>query len=177
MMIMLVLLSVPLLSSTTWFAETTIYEDSINQLDFFMMSGTDNYTRDAELSIFINQSLSLRIPVVYIDFSINSTCCNFPRDFPSLSAGVPTLDELRASSTASYTMGNITVVYDSTSYDIFTSQLNIGRTLFVCILLVISSLLFSQDVEDYLLEPLESMLVTVKRISADPLKAIIALEN
>lgn len=74
-------------------------------------------------------------------------------------------------------MGNITVVYDTTSYDIFTAQLNIGRTLFVCVLLIISSLLFSQDVEDYLLEPLESMLVTVKRISADPLKAIIALEN
>ena len=33
MMIMLVLVSVPLLSSSTWFQETTVYEDSINQLD------------------------------------------------------------------------------------------------------------------------------------------------
>jgi hypothetical protein len=48
-------------------------------------------------------------------------------------------------------MGNVTAVYDSTKYDVFTSQLNIGRTLFVCILLIFSSMFFSQDVEDYLL--------------------------
>ena len=140
-----------------------------------MNTGRDAMTKDIELNIFINQSLALRNPLVYLDFPINETCCNFPRDFPAFNAGIPELDDLRASSTNSFTMGNVTVVYDTTSIDIFTSQLNIGRTLFVCILLIFSSMFFSKDVEDYLLQPLESMLVTVKRIAADPLKSIIAL--
>lgn len=81
-----------------------------------------------------------------MDFPLNTTCCSFPEDYPSLNSGIPTLDSIRASSTMTYTMGNITLVYDSTWSDIFTSQLNIGRTLFVCILLIFSSLFFSQDV-------------------------------
>ena len=68
-------------------------------------------------------------------------------------------------------------MYDTTANDIFTSELNIGRTMFVVILLIFSSLFFSQDIEIYVLEPLDSMLNTVKRISSDPLKAVIALEN
>ena len=52
------------------------------------------------------------------------------------------------------------------------SQLNIGRTLFVCVLLIISTLLFSRDVEIYALEPLENMFDTVKKIALNPLNAI-----
>ena len=115
--------------------------------------------------------------MVYLDFPVNTTCCNFPRDFQSMSIGVPSLESLRASSTVTHELGDVSVTYNTTDYDIFMSQLNIGRTLFVSVLLIISSLVFSQGVEEYLLEPLESMLVTVKRISSDPLKAIIALEN
>ena len=69
------------------------------------------------------------------------------------------------------------MVYNTTYNDILTSQLNVGRTIFVCILLILSWLFLAQDIEDYLLEPLDSMLNTVKRISADPLKAMISIEN
>ena len=47
-----------------------------------------------------------------------------------------------------------TVVFDKTDSDILSSQLNLGRTLFICILLMVSTLLFSNDVEHHALEPL-----------------------
>lgn len=49
---------------------------------------------------------------------------------------------------------NATAIYDITPTNILSSQLSIGRTLFVCILLVVSTLLFSRDVEQHALEPL-----------------------
>ena len=58
-----------------------------------------------------------------------------------------------------------------------TSKLNMGRTVFVCILLITFSLLFTRDVEEFALEPLENMITTVKRISENPLQAILAIEN
>jgi hypothetical protein len=42
---------------------------------------------------------------------------------------------------------------------------------------VIFSLLFTRDVEQYALEPLENMITTVKRIAENPLQAILAIEN
>lgn len=72
---------------------------------------------------------------------------------------------------------NIGVIFDSTEQDSLTSKLNMGRTVFVCVLLVTFSLLFTRDVEEFALEPLENMITTVKRISENPLQAIIAIEN
>lgn len=42
---------------------------------------------------------------------------------------------------------------------------------------MIFSLLFTRDVEQYALEPLENMITTVKRIAENPLQAILAIEN
>ena len=67
-----------------------------------MMSGIDNYTREAELNIFVHQSMSLRNALIYLNFPINSTCCTFPEDYPALDPGVPEFFEIRASSTMTY---------------------------------------------------------------------------
>lgn len=103
------------------------------------------------MMVFINQSLTLYNPLVYMSFPMNSTCCEFPKDFPELGAGIPELDDLRASSIHTQETERIVLVYNTTANDIFTSQLNAGRTLFVCFLLILSSLFFNQDIEDYLL--------------------------
>ena len=72
---------------------------------------------------------------------------------------------------------NSTVVFNQKATNVLSSQLNIGRTLFVCILLIISTLLFSNDLETQALEPLENMIITVQRISSDPLHAIKKIEE
>ena len=69
------------------------------------------------------------------------------------------------------------VVFETTSTNILNAQLNIGRTLFVCFLLIVATLCFSHDVETHALEPLENMINTVKRISSDPLHAIKEIEK
>jgi len=45
------------------------------------------------------------------------------------------------------------------------------RTLFVCIVLSISSIYFSKDTTDLVVRPIEVMLEKVKKISNNPLEA------
>lgn len=91
---------------------------------------------------------------------------------------MPDLDDLRNDEVDIYvSSGGNTFIYDKSSGNILSAELNIGRTTFVCVLLVVATLLFSRDVEEHALEPLENMIDTVKRISANPLQAIRDIEK
>lgn len=90
---------------------------------------------------------------------------------------VTPMSSLRVGSMINTNYNTAVAIFDHTDQDILASQLNIGRTLFVCVIIVIFSLLFTRDVELYALEPLENMLTTVKRIAENPLQAIVAIEN
>lgn len=57
------------------------------------------------------------------------------------------------------------------------SYLNIGRTVFVCIILSASAIFFSKDASELVLDPIENMLKKVKRISENPLKAALTEEE
>jgi hypothetical protein len=48
---------------------------------------------------------------------------------------------------------------------------SICRTVFVCVVLTIASIFFSDDANKLVLNPIERMLEKVKMISEDPLKA------
>ncbi len=45
-------------------------------------------------------------------------------------------------------------VFETTYTDSLMAKLNIGRTLFVCLILIVSTLLFAKDLDNIALEPL-----------------------
>lgn len=75
-----------------------------------------------------------------------------------------------------YQSDDYNVVFDMTSSNTFASLLNIGRTFFVCVLLLITSMLFSNDIESTALEPLQEMFDTVRKIAINPLNALREIE-
>ena len=86
---------------------------------------------------------------------------------------MPALEDLRSDEVDVYVNSDEeTFIFDKQSANILSAKLNIGRTTFVCLLLIVATLLFSRDVEEHALEPLENMIDTVKRISTNPLQAI-----
>jgi hypothetical protein len=71
----------------------------------------------------------------------------------------------------------ILAVFDiSKDFDL-NSYLNIGRTVFVCIILSASAIFFSKDANELVLDPIENMLKKVKRIAENPLRAAIIEEE
>ena len=175
-MILLILVSIPIFNSSTWFDVVSTYDKGIEQLAFFRHNSTQF---DIEAAIFIPEMLALPEPIVFFEVEVNSTCCEFPRDYPQYYGQVPEVEDLRSDSINAIidSNSNATAIYNITPTNILSSQLSIGRTLFVCILLVISTMLFSRDVEMHALEPLENMITTVKNISNDPIHAIREIEQ
>jgi len=68
-------------------------------------------------------------------------------------------------------MYSIIATFDMSAEFDLNSYLGIFRTIFVCLVLSISAILFSKDANEIVLQPIENMLNKVKRISKNPLKA------
>lgn len=79
---------------------------------------------------------------------INTTCCIFPTNYPEYQSQVRDIYSLRSTSLNAVVDdgSQSTFIFDRTDSDILASELNLGRTLFVCLLLMVSTLLFSNDV-------------------------------
>ena len=90
---------------------------------------------------------------MFFEIPINTTCCIFPTNYPQYQNQVRDVFSIRSTSLNAVVDDGTssTFIFDKTDSDILGSQLNLGRTLFVCLLLMISTLLFSNDVEHYAL--------------------------
>lgn len=148
-MMLLILISIPLLKGDTWFNNVTSYEMGLNELAYFANLNLSEF--NAVLPKYIDIMTQKPKPLIYFTIDINSSCCEFPTNFPTYSS-IKNLDSYRSSDVLIYTAGigdtqkNVTVVFDQTPALILEAQLSIGRTLFVCILLIVVTLLFTRDV-------------------------------
>lgn len=68
-------------------------------------------------------------------------------------------------------LGYINIVFSNLKETILTAQLNIGKTLFVCLLLGLSAMFFEKDARDLVLQPIEVMIEIVNSVSKDPVNA------
>jgi hypothetical protein len=150
-MVLLVLVSIPLLDADTWYDNVTSYEKALDDLIFFKNYAPVEF--DAQLRITIHLMSTKPDSLVYIFIPYNSTCCEFPTNFPEYVGKVKSLSDIRFDALLMYNdaASNTTIAYDQTNETAFQSELNIGRTLFVCVLLVAMNILFTRDVEVYAL--------------------------
>lgn len=66
-----------------------------------------------------------------------------------------------------------TIAYFSKkSSSVREALLNIGKTLFVMLVLGIGAFIFTRDAENLVIQPIERMVTTVKRLAEDPLSAV-----
>lgn len=121
------------------------------ELSFF--NGRINAEFDAMAAVFIENMTRKPQPLVYFSAYVNSTCCEFPKNWANY-ASTKSLDGIRPNDILVYVVSDdnsytntVTAAYDQTNQSIFSAQLSIGRTLFVCVILITITLLFTRDVE------------------------------
>lgn len=176
LMIILILISVPLLDSQTWFLPLNVYQKSIEQLIYIKKNYPPAY--DVEAKEYIGAMLNMTNPLVSFTITVNNSCCTFPDNYPQFLSQINNpLSNLRVQDMDIYQSDDYNVVFDMTSSNTFASLLNIGRTFFVCVLLLITSMLFSNDIESTALEPLQEMFDTVRKIAINPLNALREIEQ
>ena len=119
--------------------------------------------------IFIDEHDDIDTPLVYMEFKF--------RDKYEASTK---LEELRTIEQEPATLEDAgdddfytaVAIFDLRANTRLQAGLNMARTVFVCIVLAVSSILFSKDANDLVLGPIETMMDKVNKISKNPLEAV-----
>ena len=81
------------------------------------------------------------------------------------------VENLRLEEYEEFIVGDFSAYYNNKSEAKANAYINIGRTIFICILLTIGALFFSRDAEILVLNPIERMIEKVQAIAKNPLAA------
>lgn len=174
-----ILISVPIFSGKTYLSG---YEYSDSSVKNFLHALQDLSNPDAAFNAlwdnYIEENKNSKNPLVYLKLAKipykdateevykewgNSEMLNDLR--PS---------EQRVAQTSTETDNNAFFVigyFDLRAEANFAAVLNIINTIFVCVVLSVSSMLFSKDANELVLSPVESMMNKVKKIASNPLLA------
>ena len=147
-MIVCILISIPIFNSDTWFDNVTTYTKSVSYFNAF----TENITEfETQIPIFISQMVNYPRPLVFFSVNFSTQSFNFPNDYPDFINITTALNNIRDYNVDVYNSGenspsDITIAFDKSPLAVFQAQLNIGRTLFVCVIMIVVTLLFTRDV-------------------------------
>ena len=112
-------------------------------------------------------------PLLYFNINKGTISDTFPDNYAAYSGSVNNIlantraDDIELMEGPGYTIG-----YDISWYNTQVAYFNIGRTVFVCLLLIITTIFFSHDLDVTAVAPLEDMMETVRKIAVNPLNAI-----
>ena len=171
-MIIIILLSIPLLDGSTWFTNITIYDKAQNSIIYLAENYPSQYQTNVDL--YISQATTKFLnPLLYFNIKAGTITDTFPDNYPAYTG---TINEILAATRSDdinlVEINGNTFAYDTSQYNIYVSYFNIGRTIFVCLLLIITTIFFSSDLEFTAIAPLEDMMETVRKIAINPLNAI-----
>ncbi|CAD8047286.1 unnamed protein product [Paramecium primaurelia] len=175
--ILAVLISIPLISFDT-------YQENINSYDSGIFRISQFKDQQNVKEILIKQYAEFHkgqiYPIQAVNILVNGSWVNYNYqkypdyfEYTSLSP-----DQYRFTDLQYYiqTSQNGTLLAysaaDLISYNQTNSILSIFQTIFVCIVLALSALLFNKDVEDLVIEPIETMMKQIELIAANPLEAV-----
>ncbi|OMJ87200.1 hypothetical protein SteCoe_11124 [Stentor coeruleus] len=165
MLVLGVLILVPFFLNTLYTDENTSYEYGLKVLDKFTSNPSE--FRMAWDS-YINEHSGLKTPLIYLEV------LNLGKWYSNTD-----IADLRDIEKQYVVLPNVDDTYDFYSVAIFDirystkleSELNICKTIFICIILATSSSVLSRDAQILVLDPIESMIAKVKKIAQNPLEA------
>ena len=75
---------------------------------------------------------------------------------------------LRTDTTDSQELSSLTAILDQSDYNTTEALFSMGKTLFVCLVLLVLMILFSNDIDTLLVEPIEGMMEKLMLMAKDP---------
>jgi hypothetical protein len=164
-MVLVVMLSVPLFSVSTYITETKSFQLGLD----FIATFDDDYNGTAFSNAFNSYRdfhSTLRTPIFYVEarelfYSDDSVNEELLRDTEKAYYFPSNEDAFE------YYMA----IVDSRADTKLEAIFGISQTIFVCIVLTIGAFMFTQDATELVIGPIEQMMGKVKRIASNPLEA------
>lgn len=167
MLVLGILIMIPFFLNSFYTDENTSYEYGLKIMDKFASDEKNSEFRMAWDS-YISEHSGLETPLIYLEVLnmskwYSDTDIATLRDIEKQYVVLPDVE----SSYDYYSVAIFDIRY-STRLD---SQLSICKTIFICIVLATSSSILARDAQVLVLDPIESMIAKVKKISQNPLEA------
>lgn len=173
--VLAVIISIPLLQQTTYVERTSIEEGFLNDINLWGDKPCSPIF-DLTVNTVIEKFSGSSTPLVFLEFqhsNITSACPSILYEHPSTKLG-----DLRLIERNIFVLTDKLVsIYDNREQTVIGAWLSIGRTIFICVVLTTAALMFSNDANNLVLAPIESMVEKVKRIAKNPLEAAQIEEN
>ena len=163
--VLIMMFSVPILSLDTYIEEPNSFEYGLNLIRAYT-KGTDGYY--IARNTFISESEGTRNKVLLLNLDEDK----YPDkgdvldDYRTIEVLVATVDSDKYVS-----------VHDNRPNIKLGAGLGIGRTLFICLVLTIAAMCFSNTTNELVINPIESMIRKIKKIAKNPLEAAQEEEN
>jgi hypothetical protein len=112
-------------------------------------------------------------PLLYFQITIGNISDTFPDNYANYNGTYNQILSTYRSADILTTVGTgYTIGYSIVWYNKLSALLNAGMTLFVCLLLIGTTMVFSNDLEVNAIAPLEEMMDTIRKMAINPLNAI-----
>lgn len=171
-LVLLMLFILPLFSIDMWIQTPTMHDQGmLNVCDMYNSNNLTAYKFSVEAYIKALKDES-EVPLIVLLVPNNLTDLGSTYIWKQ----PPYIEDLRnddvsASSCNGNNGASLSAIYLVRHSNTLNSLLSIGRTIFVCIVLAVASILFTSDANTLVLGPIERMLEKVKMIAKNPLAA------
>lgn len=178
--VLILMIGIPIFSIDTYQSEYSFYQFGVSQM-YCSLAYHNGTTPEFEViwESYLSDSMNYTAPIISLDAFYSND--NETQVISLFSYGNSSLvdnfrkDDIQAFSEPSDSspQSNFVVIANQnvSYYNSRSAILSIIRTIFVCLVLSISSLIFSQDATELVLEPIEKMLEKIKKITENPLQA------
>ncbi len=134
--------------------------------EYYLLRATEVSLYASVKDSYIKSMISSSIRAPMIQLYVASTSAD-----PVYLLNTKEITGYRTSDLEYYTAGDMVCITDNNANITLNAVLSILMTIFVCFVLVVSSIYFSKDTNELVVRPIEVMLSKVKKIAANPLEA------
>lgn len=162
LLVLSIIVMAPFLSSSMYMDKDTSFKYGLKWLNHFI--GGDPDTFEEAWQAYITDHSDIDKPIIYLEIS----------DLRVWKGSVDYLDlRLEELSIVQYSgdLYDLTAVFNLRQQSQLQAATNIARTIFIALILAISTMCFAEDANSMVIGPIESMVQKVKRISRNPLEA------
>jgi hypothetical protein len=117
-------------------------------------------------------SLSMNSPIMYMEVQLANRTITYPDGFPNITQPDAALSDYMEIEKILSNGNGFRIIFNDRKTSRIGSWINIVQSCFITVLLIFSTIIFMYSIEIHALIPLESMCVSINKISINPFDAL-----
>lgn len=171
-LIMSLIIILPLISADTWYNNDPTIDQMMGNYVAIASSLPDDGSAYEFLKEVVVTSFAMTSPIMYMQVTLANRTVTYPEDFPDIQQPDAALSDYMEIEKIFANGNGYSIIFNDRKISRISSWINIVRSCFITLLLIFSTIIFMYSIETHALIPLESMCVSINKISINPFDAL-----